>query len=150
MNEYMQQNLKQVSVEVEFDVLVWETLFNHWRIGAKDPKSGGAHAINVSFAWQDPFFGFARFYDSRMVAPRSVNWGWVQQPEFDKLVAAARGAFDPVERDRAISRLHERAVEQAAFLFVAHDVGPRALSPRVKGFVQAKNWFQDLSPVTVQ
>jgi len=150
MNEFMQQNLKQVGVEVEFDVLVWEALFNNWRIGAKDPKSNGAHAINVSFAWQDPFFGFARFYDSRMVAPRSVNWGWVQQPEFDKLVAAARGAFDPAERDRALARLHERAVEQAAFLFVAHDVGPRALSPRVKGFVQAKNWFQDLSPVTVQ
>jgi len=150
MNEFMQQNLKQVGVDVEFDVLVWETLFNNWRIGAKDPKSNGAHAINVSFAWQDPFFGFARFYDSRMVAPRSVNWGWVQDPEFDKLVAAARGTFDAAARDKALAALHERAVDQAAFLFVAHDVGPRALSPKVKGFVQAKIWFQDLSPISMQ
>ena len=47
MNELIQQQLKAVGIEVEFDVLVWETLFNNWRVGAKDPKSNGAHAINV-------------------------------------------------------------------------------------------------------
>jgi hypothetical protein len=30
-----------------------------------------------------------------------------------------------------------------------HDVGPRAISPKVKGFVQVRNWFQSLSPVTM-
>jgi ABC-type transport system substrate-binding protein len=150
MNEFIQQNMKAVGIDIEYDVLVWETLFNNWRIGAKDPKSNGAHAINISFATQDPFFAFARFYDSRMVAPRSVNWGWVQDPEFDKRVAAARGEFDPVKRDAAIAKLHEYAVDQAAMLFIVHDTGPRGLSPKVKGFVQAKNWFQDLTPVSVQ
>jgi ABC-type transport system substrate-binding protein len=150
MNEFMQQNLRQVGVDVEFDVLVWETLFNNWRLGAKDPKSNGANGINISFATQDPFFAFARFYDSRMVAPRSVNWGWVQDPEFDKRVAAARGSFDAKERDAALAKLHEYAVEQVPFVFVAHDVGPRALSPKVTGFVQAKNWMQDLTPVVMK
>src|SRR5712671_207452 len=150
MNEYIQQQLKDVNVDVEFDVLVWETLFNNWRLGAKDPAARGASAINVSFAWQDPFFGFARFYDSRMVAPRSVNWGYIQNPELDKLVADARGSFDVKARDAALARLHERVVEDSYFLFWVHDTGPRALSPKVKGFVQAKNWFQDFSPVTVQ
>jgi peptide/nickel transport system substrate-binding protein len=150
MNELMQQQLKQVGIEVEFDVLVWESLFNNWRIGAKDPKSNGAHAINVSFATQDPFFAFARFYDSRMVAPRSVNWGWIQDPQFDKLVADARGNFGGKERDAALGRLHAYAVEQSSFLFVVHDTGPRALSPKVTGFVQAKNWFQDLTPIVMK
>lgn len=150
MNELMQQQLKQVGIEVEFDVMVWESLFNSWRVGAKDPKSNGAHAINVSFATQDPFFAFARFYDSRMVAPRSVNWGHIQTPEFDKLVATARASFDGKERDAALGRLHAHAVEQAAFLFVVHDTGPRALSARVTGFVQAKNWFQDLTPIVMK
>jgi peptide/nickel transport system substrate-binding protein len=149
MNEYIQQQLKECNVNVEFDVIVWETLFNNWRLGAKDPAARGAHATNVSFAWQDPFFGFARFYDSRMVAPRSVNWGWVQNPEFDKLVQSARSSFDAKQRDAALARLHERAVEESYFLFWVHDTGPRAMSPKVKGFVQAKNWFQDLSPVAV-
>jgi ABC-type transport system substrate-binding protein len=150
MNEYIQQQLKEVGVEVEFDVIVWETLFNNWRLGAKDPAARGASATNVSFAWQDPFFGFARFYDSRMVAPRSVNWGWIQNPELDKLVAAARGSFDSKARDVAISKLHERVVEDSYFLFWVHDTGPRALSPKVQGFVQAKNWFQDFSPVSMK
>ena len=150
MNEYIQQQMKEVGVEVEFDVIVWETLFNNWRLGAKDPAARGAHAINVSFAWQDPFFGFARFYDSRMVAPRSVNWGWVQEPELDKMVAAARSSFDAKARDAALAKLHERVVEESFFLFWVHDVGPRAMSPKVKGFVQAKNWFQDFSPVYMQ
>jgi peptide/nickel transport system substrate-binding protein len=34
-------------------------------------------------------------------------------------------------------------------IWIAHDVNPRALSPKLKGFVQAKNWFQDLTPVVV-
>ncbi len=150
MNEYIQQQLKEVGVDVEFDVIVWETLFNNWRLGAKDPAARGAHAINVSFAWQDPFFGFARFYDSRMVAPRSVNWGWVQNPELDKLVANARGSFDAKARDAAIAKLHERVVDESYFLFWVHDTGPRAMSPKVKGFVQAKNWFQDFSTISMQ
>jgi ABC-type transport system substrate-binding protein len=150
MNEYIQEQLKQCGIDVEFDVIVWETLFNNWRLGAKDPAARGAHGTNVSFAWQDPFFGFARFYDSRMVAPRSVNWGYVQDPELDKLVAAARGSFDAKQRDAALAKLHAKVVDESYFLFWVHDTGPRALSPKVKGFVQAKNWFQDLTPVSMQ
>jgi peptide/nickel transport system substrate-binding protein len=28
-------------------------------------------------------------------------------------------------------------------------LNPRAMSPKVKGFVQAQSWFQDLTPVTL-
>ena len=41
------------------------------------------------------------------------------------------------------------SVDEALFLMVTHDVNPRAMSPKVKGFIQAQNWFQDFSPVTV-
>jgi peptide/nickel transport system substrate-binding protein len=39
--------------------------------------------------------------------------------------------------------------EEAVMIFVAHDVNPRALSPKVTGFVQAQSWFQDLTPVSM-
>jgi peptide/nickel transport system substrate-binding protein len=45
--------------------------------------------------------------------------------------------------------VHEKMVNDALMIWVVHDVGPRAMSPKVKGFVQAKNWFQDLTPVSV-
>jgi hypothetical protein len=32
---------------------------------------------------------------------------------------------------------------------VTHDVNARAMSPKVRGFVQAQNWFQDFNTVTM-
>ncbi len=55
----------------------------------------------------------------------------------------------PAQQLAVIQKVHEKFVDDALFLFVAHDVGPRAMSPRVKGFRQAQNWYQDLTPVTM-
>jgi hypothetical protein len=49
-----------------------------------------------------------------------------------------------------LKKVHEKIVDDALFLFVTHDVAPRALSPKVTGFVQAQNWFQDFSPITMK
>jgi hypothetical protein len=43
----------------------------------------------------------------------------------------------------------KRIVEEAPFLWVAHDVGPRAMSAKVKGVVQPKSWFIDLAPMSM-
>ncbi|WP_114376774.1 ABC transporter substrate-binding protein [Elioraea thermophila] len=144
MNEFIQQNLRAIGVNVEFDVLEWNTLFTNWRRGCKDPSARGAHAINVSFAAMDPFFAMVRFWDSKMAPPVSNNWGHFSDPRFDAMVAAARNAFDPAERDAALARLHAAGVDEALFIWIAHDVGPRAMSPRVRGFVQPQSWFVDL------
>jgi len=150
MNEFIQQSLAECFFEVELDVIEWNTLFTNWRRGAKDDTARGAHAINVTYAAMDPFFAMVRFLDSKMAPPVSNNWGFINDPEYDKLVAAVRVAFDPAERDKALAALHERSVDQAAFLYVAHDVGPRAMSPKIKNFVQPKSWFVDFSTMTIQ
>ena len=49
-----------------------------------------------------------------------------------------------------LRQIHEKIVDEALFLFVTHDVNPRAMSPKVTGFVQAQNWFQDFSPITMK
>ena len=36
-------------------------------------------------------------------------------------------------------------VDDAALVWVVHDTNPHALSPKVKKFVQAQHWFQDLT-----
>lgn len=146
MNELIQQQLKNVGIEIEFEVLVWETLFNNWRQGAKDPASLGAQATNITFATHDPFAAIIRFLDSKNVAPVSLNWGHYNNPEVDKLISQLQTTFDPTENIKVYTRLHEVIVEDAPFLFIGHDVGPRAMSPNVQGFVQAKSWFQDVTP----
>ena len=149
MNEFVQQSLAECFFEVELDVIEWNTLFTNWRKGAKDEAARGANAINVTYAAMDPFFAMVRFLDSKMAPPTSNNWGYINDPEFDRLVATARQTFDATARDKALAALHERSVDEAAFLWVAHDVGPRALSPKIKNFVQPKSWFVDFSTMTM-
>jgi ABC-type transport system substrate-binding protein len=149
MNEFVQQSLAECFFDVELDVIEWNTLFTNWRKGAKDESARGSHATNVTYAAMDPFFAMIRFLDSKMAPPVSNNWGFINEPEYDKLAAAVRVAFDPAERDKALAALHERSVDEAAFLFVGHDVGPRAMTPKIKGFVQPKSWFVDFSTMTM-
>ena len=150
MNEFVQQSLKQCFIDVEFDVIEWNTLFNNWRKGAKDPSANGATMTNVSFSAMDPFFGMVRFTSSKTFPPVSNNWGYFGNEEFDKLIATARTTFEDKPRDEALAKLHTRIVEEAPFIWVAHDVGPRAMSKKVKGVVQPKNWFIDIATMSIE
>ena len=150
MNEYLQQALAECYFDVQIDVIEWNTLFTNWRRGAKDPSAGGANAINVTYAAMDPFFALVRFFNSSMAPPVSNNWGFINDPKFDELVKKARQTFDPAARDKALADLHAASVDDADFLYVAHDVGPRALSPKIKGLVQPKSWLVNFSSVTVE
>ncbi len=145
MNEWLQQSLKKCAFDVELDVIEWNTLFTNWRRGAKDPTARGANAINVSFAAMDPFFAMVRFVNSTAAPPVSNNWGFFQSAEFDALIHRARTSFDAKQRDEALARLHARVVEEAPFLWVAHDVGPRAMSARVTNVTQPRSWFIDIA-----
>lgn len=150
MNEFVQQALKDCYFDVDLDVIEWNTLFTNWRKGAKDESARGAHAINVTFAAMDPFFAMVRFLSTKTFPPVSNNWGYFGNAEFDELIAKARTSFDGKERDEALAKLHARSVEEAPFLWVAHDVGPRAMSTKVKGVVQPKSWFIDLATMRLE
>ncbi|MEI2416884.1 ABC transporter substrate-binding protein [Orrella sp. JC864] len=150
MNEFLQQNLKECYFDVSFDVVEWNTLFTNWRRGAKDPSANGANAINVSFAAMDPFFAMVRFTSTKTFPPTSNNWGYFGNDEIDALIEKARTTFTDKERDEALAALHARIVEEAPFVWIAHDVGPRAMSARVKGVVQPKSWFIDLATVSIE
>jgi ABC-type transport system substrate-binding protein len=149
MNEYVQQALKECFFDVELDVIEWNTLFNNWRQGAKDASARGSNAINVTFAAMDPFFAMVRFTSTKTFPPVSNNWGYFGSEEFDKLIADARTNFDAAGRDAALAKLHARIVEEAPFVWVAHDVGPRAMSTKIKGVVQPQSWFIDIATMSM-
>ena len=88
-----------------------------------------------------------RHVECDLAAPAGTNWGYYCDPEMDKLLGEIRNAFDPAEQTKLLQKVHEKYVDDALFLMVAHDVNPRAISPKVKGFVQARSWFQDFSPI---
>ena len=149
MNEFVQQSLKQCHIDIQFDVIEWNTLFTNWRKGSKDPSANGAQATNVSFAAMDPFFAMVRFTSTKTFPPVSNNWGYFGNPEFDGLIASARTSFEDKPRDAALAKLHARIVEEAPFIWIAHDVGPRAMSQKVKGVVQPRSWFIDIATMSM-
>jgi peptide/nickel transport system substrate-binding protein len=74
-----------------------------------------------------------------------VNWGGFSDPAVDANIDKIRTSFDVKTQDALLAGIHETMVNQALMLWVVHDVNPHALSPKVKQFVQAQHWFQDLT-----
>jgi ABC-type transport system substrate-binding protein len=150
MNELIQQNLAEVGIKVNFEVVEWNQLINIWRAGAKDASARGATAMNYSYFIQDPFTGLVRHLQCDLAAPAGTNWGYYCDKEMDAMFAEVRATFDPAAQTAILQKIHEKYVNDALFLMVTHDVNARAMSPKVKGFVQAQNWFQDFSPITME
>ena len=149
MNEYIQQNLKQVGVNLELVTVDWEQVRNCRRAGAGATICQGAHGVNSSSATVDPFSAFGRIYSSKAIPPAGFNFMHFSDPKVDAMVDRAQTTFDEKRRDQLLGELHTYIVDNAVDVWVVHDVGPRALSSKVRGWVQAKHWFQDMAPVYV-
>ena len=77
------------------------------------------------------------------------NYTSYKNPEVDKLVFELQNTFDPAKQDEIAAKIHAKAVDDAVMIWVYHDTTPRALSAKIKKYVQAQSWFQDLAPVSI-
>jgi peptide/nickel transport system substrate-binding protein len=150
MNEFIQENLRDVGIDLELVPIEWNALIQRWFKGFQDAENADLGAINISLHFQEPHGAFMRRFHSAYIAPKSTNVMPYINPAVDRLLEAAEKSFDQQERDQLLAQAHEIIVEDAPWLFVVHDLNPRAMSPKVKGFVQAQSWFQDLTPVWVE
>jgi peptide/nickel transport system substrate-binding protein len=149
MNEYVQENLREVGIDLELVPIEWNTLILRLRKGFQE-ENAGLGAMNVSYGFIDPFSAFTRFFHSDSQPPKSVNIMPYVNPEVDKLIETAELEFDPQKQNQILAKVHEIIVEDAPWVFIVHDLNPRALGPKVRGYVQAQSWFQDLTPVWVE
>lgn len=148
MNEFLQQNLKEVGFDIEYNVVDWGTMLVAFRNPPTAAMSQGAHGVNISLPFSDPT-NIYRFFHSSAMPPNGSNWGVVSDPKIDKALDEAFNTFDPAKRDELIGEASAAIVDEAYWLFIVHDLNPRAMSAKVKGFTPAQSWFQDLSQVTV-
>ncbi|MCX8570562.1 MULTISPECIES: ABC transporter substrate-binding protein [Hyphomicrobiales] len=148
MNELVKSQLEAVGFKVNFNVMDWSALHD---ISLKGREAfPDIDAINVSRAPMEPYNGILGFVMKNRFAPNGPNWGWFSTDEIDALGAKAMETFDEPQRDAMVTKIHELTVAQAPMVYIAHDLNPRAMSPKVKGFVQAQSWFQDLTPIVVE
>jgi peptide/nickel transport system substrate-binding protein len=150
MNEYLQQNLKEAcDVDVEFDVVEWQVLLTAARATPDSPALHGTMSLNVSSPSSDAGV-MARYFSSSNFAPNGFNFEQWKDDAFDAALKTIETSTDPKQVTDAYRKAHERLVDNPPWLYIVHDLNPRAMSPKVKGFVSPQSWFVDLTLVSVQ
>ena len=150
MNEFLQQSLKEnCGVEVAFEVVEWNTLLAGLRAEPTQPQWLGADALNISLYSSDPS-AVARWFLSANATPRGSNSGHWRDERFDAALAALETERDPAKIAGLLRAAHERLVDNPPWLWIVHDLNPRAMSRRVRGFASPQSWFIDLARVDMQ
>lgn len=147
MNEVIQQNLKQCYFDVTFDVVEWGTLITIMRTPTPSPQMANVDAINVSLPPESDISTMAIFTRPSALPPAGLSWtGWksdVYENDFRKIEEST----DPAEILALTKDAHENFVDTAPWAFFVHDLNPRAMTPKVKGFIGAQSWFMDFSQI---
>jgi ABC-type transport system substrate-binding protein len=150
MNEFLQQNLKEAcGVTVEFGVIEWQVLLTAARATPDAPSLQGAMALNISSPSSD-IGVMARYFAAANFSPNGFNFEQWKDDEFEDALKAAAEATEPKAISAAYRKAHERLVDNPPWLYIVHDLNPRAMSPKVKGFVSPQSWFVDLTLVSMQ
>ena len=150
MNEFLQQSLREnCGVEVGFEVVEWNTLLAGLRAEPTQPQWLGADALNISLYSSDPS-AVARWFLSSNATPRGSNSGHWKDEAFDAAFAALETERDPARIAALLRTAHERLVDNPPWLWIVHDLNPRAMSRRVRNFVSPQSWFVDLARVDLQ
>jgi peptide/nickel transport system substrate-binding protein len=65
------------------------------------------------------------------------------------LLRRAMRTFDAEQQTELIAQAHAVVVDEAPWLFIVHDLSPRAMSPKARGFQPAQSWSQDFTHITM-
>ena len=110
--------------------------------------SHGDDGINNSLGYTDPSTMY-RLFATASFPPASTNWGHYSNKTFDDLVGRAQTTFDLGEQNKLLAQAHATLVDDAAWLYICHDLNPRAMSKRVQNFKPAQSWSQDFTQITM-
>jgi ABC-type transport system substrate-binding protein len=114
-----------------------------------NPALHGSMALNVSSPSSDVGI-MARYFSSANFSPNGFNFEQWKDDAFDAALATLAEASDPKVIEEAYRKAHERLVDNPPWLFIVHDLNPRAMSKKVQGFVSAQSWFLDMTLVSVK
>ena len=141
--------LQVVSFGAETDAVEWQVLLDAVRATPDSPTLRGAMALNASSPSSDAGI-MARYFSSANFSPNGFNFEQWKDDEFEDALKTISEATDSKVISAAYRKAHERLVDNPPWLYIVHDLNPRAMSPKVKGFVSPQSWFVDLTLVSVQ
>ena len=91
----------------------------------------------------------ARYFSSANFSPNGFNFEQWKDDAFDAALATLAESTDPKVIEESYRKAHERLVDNPPWLYIVHDLNPRAMSKKIKGFVSAQSWFLDLTLVSM-
>jgi peptide/nickel transport system substrate-binding protein len=92
----------------------------------------------------------ARYFSSANFAPNGFNFEQWKDDLFEQALKSIEVETDPKVISDAYRKAHERLVDNPPWLYIVHDLNPRAMTPKIKGFVSPQSWFVDLTLVSMQ
>src|SRR5271168_3990799 len=127
MNEFLQDNLKQAcGVNVDLDPVDWSVVFDAVRLAPDSPTLHGVMALNFSTVSSDVSM-MARFLTATYFSPNSFNFSHWKDDQFEAALARLAESSDPAEIEKLYRAAHERIVDNPPWLFIVHDLNPRAM-----------------------
>jgi peptide/nickel transport system substrate-binding protein len=142
MNEKLQSDLAKVGVKVELLPVEWSVMITDWYAGT---MSNGSDAVNISLGFDPPIA-----WDLYFGSTSPFNVGHYKNPKFDELWAKVVGELDETKRADLIAQINAEVLQvDQPWLVVVSDLNPRALAKSVKGFIQPKSVWVDLTHITI-
>jgi ABC-type transport system substrate-binding protein len=145
MNQYLQQNFKDVGIDVNIETLEAQIMQANLSKGMPDD----VHAYSVGFS-VDEMVNLQRQFRSDLVPPNgNTNPGWIANPDLDALLAKALQTPNDDARKKIYNDVQQKAVDLAAWVWVCHQKGARAWNKKVQGFVNPNSYMFTFKTVTL-
>ncbi len=136
MAEFIQSNLKDVKVNVKLKTFEWTAYLGEFFKAARP----GIGAAQISYGWSWTYWWGLLFSTEYLPPKGPLNWGYYTNPAIDPLYDQALGEADQTKRDALVKQIQRIVWEDAPYLFCVHGLNVRGLSPKVQGFINAKEW----------
>ena len=148
MMELLQANFKAVGVDMKITPLEWNNILTLYRASFASQDTRAYNGMFFSVASLSPT-SITNFLTSRIPPAGCCNAAAYKSDAFEKVANAGVEEFDQVKQDALFNQAMGIEAEESPTLFIVHDLNLRALSPKVRGFVQPQSWFADLKNVWV-
>lgn len=138
----LQAQLAKVGIKVQIQKVEWSALLAD--LNAGKPVLGAAVQCASTVTYQAE--ALVRRYWAEESSLYKGNW---YSGQVDRLSREAERTLDPAKRVALFKEAERIVSAEAPYLFVVSDRNPRVLAPNVKGLIQPKSWFVDLTTVQV-
>jgi len=145
MNEFIQQNFKDVGIDAKFTQQEFQTFQNNMANGVQKD----VNALQVGFS-VDEFVNLQRMFRTDLQPPNgNTNPGWYSNAEVDALLKKARETTNAEQRRQLYFQVEQKAVDDAAWIFVVNQKAARAWNKKVQGFVNPNSYMFTFRTVSI-